>query len=133
MNERQDSYLMEGIGYDFIPRVIDRTVVDDWIKIDDQMALPMTRRIIKEEGMLCGGSSGGVLSAALKYTKEKGIKGKNVVVIFADNIRNYLTKLVADEWMVEKRFYPFESLNTYKESKLKDVSTEKLLASTPTI
>lgn len=110
---------MEGIGYDFIPRVIDRTVVDDWIKIDDTMALPMTRRIIKEEGMLCGGSSGGVLSAAIKYVKEKGIKNKNVVVMFADNIRNYLTKLVADEWMVEKRFYPFETLSTYKESKLK--------------
>lgn len=124
---------MEGIGYDFIPRVIDRTVVDDWIKIDDTMALPMTRRIIREEGMLCGGSSGGVLSAAIKYVKEKGIKNKNVVVMFADNIRNYLTKLVADEWMVEKRFYPFETLATYKESKLKNLKKEEVFKNLPKI
>jgi len=37
---------MEGIGYDFVPMVCDRTVIDDWVKIDDFDALPMTRRII---------------------------------------------------------------------------------------
>ena len=109
---------MEGIGYDFVPRVLDRTVVDHWIKIDDQMALPMTRRIIQGEGMLCGGSSGGVLSAAIKFCKENNLEGKNIVVVFADNIRNYLTKLVSDEWMVEKRFYPFEKLAVYENSRV---------------
>lgn len=64
---------MEGIGYDFIPRVLDRTVVDEWIKIDDWDALPMTRRIISEEGMFCGGSSGGVLTAALNYAKKHNL------------------------------------------------------------
>lgn len=45
---------MEGIGYDFIPTVLDRSVVDKWMKINDQEALPMARRLISEEGLLCG-------------------------------------------------------------------------------
>jgi cystathionine beta-synthase len=95
---------MEGIGYDFIPRVLDRKVVDDWVKVDDTMALPMARRLIREEGMFCGGSSGAVLSCAIKYLKENNIENKLVVVILADNLRNYITKLVQREWMVDKGF-----------------------------
>lgn len=47
-------YEVEGIGYDFIPTVLDRSVVDIWYKINDKDALPMARRLIKEEGLLCG-------------------------------------------------------------------------------
>lgn len=67
LNTKDTPYLMEGIGYDFVPRVCDRLVIDEWIKVDDNDALPMTRRIIHEEGMFCGGSSGAVLSAAIRY------------------------------------------------------------------
>lgn len=45
---------MEGIGYDFLPRTLDRTVIDRWVKTDDSVSLPMARRLIKEEGLLCG-------------------------------------------------------------------------------
>lgn len=45
---------IEGIGYDFIPTVLDRDVIDEWIKVSDGMALPMAKRLIKEEGLLCG-------------------------------------------------------------------------------
>lgn len=47
-------YEVEGIGYDFIPTVLDHTVVDKWIKSIDRVSLPMARRLIKEEGFLCG-------------------------------------------------------------------------------
>lgn len=47
-------YEVEGIGYDFLPTVLDRGVVDKWIKVNDRMALPMARRLISEEGLLCG-------------------------------------------------------------------------------
>jgi cystathionine beta-synthase len=47
-------YEVEGIGYDFIPTVLDRNVVDKWMKVNDSMALPMARRLISEEGLLCG-------------------------------------------------------------------------------
>lgn len=60
---------MEGIGYDFVPRVIDRKVVDDWHKIGDKTGLPMARRLIGEEGLLCGGTSGGTVGGAIEYLK----------------------------------------------------------------
>jgi cystathionine beta-synthase len=59
------SYKVEGIGYDFIPRVIDRQYVDKWLKTDDQESFDYARRLIKEEGMLVGGSSGCALAAAI--------------------------------------------------------------------
>lgn len=46
-----DFYKVEGIGYDFIPTVLDRSVVDVWVKINDKEALPMARRLIKEKGL----------------------------------------------------------------------------------
>lgn len=47
-------YEVEGIGYDFIPTVLDHGAVDRWVKVNDKDALPMARRLIKEEGFLCG-------------------------------------------------------------------------------
>lgn len=47
-------YEVEGIGYDFLPTVLDRSVVDIWIKTGDAESLPMARRLIREEGLLCG-------------------------------------------------------------------------------
>lgn len=49
-----DFYEVEGVGYDFIPTGFDRSVVDEWVKINDRESLPMARRLIKEEGLLCG-------------------------------------------------------------------------------
>lgn len=56
---------MEGIGYDFVPEVIDRKVIDDWHKLGDKTALPMARRLIREEGLLVGGSSGATVGGAI--------------------------------------------------------------------
>lgn len=47
-------YEVEGVGYDFIPTVLDRSVVDMWIKTRDKESLVVARRLIKEEGLLCG-------------------------------------------------------------------------------
>lgn len=85
-------YEVEGIGYDFVPTVLDRSVVDTWIKVNDKDAIPMARRLIKEEGLLCGGSSGAAMTSALKAAK-KLKKGQKCVVLLPDNIRNYMTKV----------------------------------------
>ena len=45
---------VEGIGHDFIPTVLDRSVVDKWVKTNDRDTFKMARRLIKEEGLLCG-------------------------------------------------------------------------------
>lgn len=101
----ENGYQIEGIGYDFIPRVLDRTLVDEWMKIGDEDSFYFARRLIKEEGFLCGGSSGTALAAAMKYIKEHKIgAGKRVVFLCPDNIRNYITKFVNNDWMYEHGF-----------------------------
>jgi cystathionine beta-synthase len=69
-----------GIGYDFIPKVLERQLVDRWVKSDDKSSFLMARRLIAEEGLLCGGSSGSAVVAALRAAK--GLKkGQRCLVI----------------------------------------------------
>lgn len=96
-------YEVEGIGYDFIPTVLDRSVVDKWIKVGDKECFTMARRLNLEEGILCGGSSGAALSAALLAAKDLK-EGQKCVVILPDSIRNYMTKFVTDNWMEARGF-----------------------------
>ena len=60
------SYKVEGIGYDFIPDVLNRALVDIWVKTDDRESFTAARRLIREEGLLCGGSCGSAMVAALE-------------------------------------------------------------------
>lgn len=96
-------YQVEGIGYDFIPEVLDRSLIDKWIKTEDKESFLMARRLIREEGLLCGGSSGAAMVAALKIAKELP-EGKRVVVILPDSVRNYMTKFLNDGWMAYHGF-----------------------------
>ena len=97
------SYLVEGIGYDFFPDVLDNSLVDRYIKTKDEESFIMARRIIKEEGLLCGGSCGATMVAALQAASNLK-KGQNCLVVLADGIRNYMTKFPNDDWMKEKGF-----------------------------
>jgi cysteine synthase len=97
------SYLVEGIGYDFIPQVLDNSVIDRYIKINDRDSFLMARRLIREEGLLVGGSSGSAVWAALQAAKTL-TTGQRCLVILPDSIRNYLSKFVDDRWMKEKGF-----------------------------
>ena len=96
-------YHVEGIGYDFFPEVLDNNLIDEYIKLPDDQSFQMARRLIKEEGLLIGGSSGGAVWAAIqKAGKLK--KGEKCLVILPDSIRNYMSKFVDDKWMQEQEF-----------------------------
>lgn len=104
MNETDvTGYQVEGIGYDFIPTVLDRSCVDSWVKTKDQETFIAARELMQVEGLLCGGSSGAAMAGALQVAKRLK-KGQRCVVILADSIRNYMTKHLNDGWMVDNRF-----------------------------
>jgi cystathionine beta-synthase len=96
-------YKVEGIGYDFIPDVLDRDLVDIWVKTSDRQSFQLARRLIQDEGLLCGGSSGSALAAALSEARKLG-PDQNCVVLLPDGVRNYMTKFVDNTWMRENHF-----------------------------
>ena len=96
-------YKVEGIGYDFIPEVLDRSLVDEWVKTEDQQAFLTARRLVRREGLLVGGSSGAAMWAALQLGERVG-PDKKIVVLLPDSIRNYMSKYADDRWMKENGF-----------------------------
>jgi cystathionine beta-synthase len=93
-------YHVEGIGYDFVPKVLDRSEVNLWCKTDDCESFHWARRLIREEGLLVGGSSGAAMAAcrAAAETLQLG-ESDIMVVIFPDSIRSYLSKFVNNDWL----------------------------------
>jgi cystathionine beta-synthase len=100
------TYKVEGIGEDFLPSTMDFSVVDQVISVTDREAFQMTRRLVREEGLFCGGSSGAALAGALKYLRARPDLGKGlrVVVILPDDGARYLSKIFSDDWMREHGF-----------------------------
>ncbi|MBM4423738.1 MAG: cystathionine beta-synthase [Chloroflexi bacterium] len=97
------TYKVEGIGEDFVPTSLDLSVVDEVIQVGDKESFLTTRRLVREEGIFCGGSSGTAVAAALRYARNFGPE-RFVVVILPDSGSRYLTKLFDDEWMREMGF-----------------------------
>merc|ERR1711957_830092 len=100
--KRLTGYHVEGIGYDFQPTVLDGSLADHWVKVDDDESFTMCREIIRHEGLMIGGSCGSVMAGAYRFIREKNIgAGKRVAVLFADSSRNYMSKFLEDDWMTE--------------------------------
>lgn len=113
-NSSSAKFIIEGIGKDFIPIVCERKYIDDWWKCADKESFLMARQLIKEEGLLCGGSSGSAMYCALEACKKYNLgPNKRCVVILPDSVRNYMTRFLSDEWMIERNFMEIEKpINT---------------------
>ena len=115
LNQGSDPYLVEGIGYDFIPPVLDRGLVDWWVKTTDADSFQMARRLIAREGLLCGGSSGAAMLATIQAIRHFGLgRGARAAVILPDSVRNYMSRMVSDDWMLIHGFsyLPVSSVQT---------------------
>ena len=120
------SYKVEGPGQSHIPITLSRSHVDEWVKTDDEESFIMTRRLIREEGLLAGGTSGAVVCGAIKYAKKHNLpEGTRMVVVLPDGVRNYLTKLLSKDWMIVNKFLPLSEYDD-PNHKLHGLGFEKL-------
>ena len=102
---KAEGYKVEGIGEDFLPSTTDLSVVDEVIRVNDRESFLMTRRLVREEGIFCGGSCGSAVAGAIKYARRHKLGEDDVVVvILPDSGSRYLSKIFNDDWMRENGF-----------------------------
>ncbi len=98
-------YKVEGIGEDFVPKNLMFEFVDSVVTVSDRDSFLMARRLTREEGLFCGGSSGSAVEGALAYAREQQLaKDALVVVLLPDAGEIYLSKMYSDEWMRQNQF-----------------------------
>ena len=82
---------IQGIGAGFVPPVLEGELIDEVIAVTDEEAMELGRRLAREEGLLCGVSSGAAVAAALKLGQRPGMAGRRIVVILASFGERYLS------------------------------------------
>lgn len=93
---------IQGIGAGFIPKNLDLSLIDKVIQISDDEAKDVALRLMKEEGILCGISSGAAVAAALKLAENPENQGKTIVVILPDSAERYLSSMLFTDMFTEQ-------------------------------
>ncbi len=108
-------YKVEGIGEDILCRALDFSVIDKMIQTNDREAFLTARRLVREEGLFCGGSSGAIVHGALQVAKELG-PNHTVVTVLTDSGNRYISKFLNDAWLKDHGFLtPHYALGTVKD------------------
>ncbi|RYZ72005.1 MAG: PLP-dependent cysteine synthase family protein, partial [Lysobacteraceae bacterium] len=103
LSEKSGSWMVEGIGEDFLPQISDFSRVKKAYSISDKESFLTARELLAKEGILGGSSTGTLLAAALKYCKEQTTP-KKVLVFVCDTGNKYLSKMYNDYWMLDNGF-----------------------------
>ncbi len=98
------SYVLEGIGEDFLPSTMDMDVLDDCVRVSDKESFLTTREVVRREGIFIGGSGGAAVAGALKWLRHNDVEGQQVLILMPDTGRQYLGKIFNDDWMRENRY-----------------------------
>ncbi|MCE9508656.1 MAG: pyridoxal-phosphate dependent enzyme [Alphaproteobacteria bacterium] len=108
------SWVVEGIGEDFIPPILDLSLAKKAYSITDEESVGTARALLLKEGILAGPSSGTLFAAALRYCREQKTP-KRVVTLVCDRGDKYLSKTFSDFWMTEQGFTKREKTNTVED------------------
>jgi cystathionine beta-synthase len=108
LSEKSASWLVEGIGEDFLPTISDFTHVTKAYAIEDRESMETGRELLRREGILGGSSTGTLLAAALRYCREQ-TEPKKVLTFCCDTGNRYLSKLYNDFWMSDQGFLERET------------------------
>jgi cystathionine beta-synthase len=126
------SYVVEGIGEDFLPSTMDFQYLDDIVRVDDKECFVWTRRLAREEGIFGGGSCGAAALGAVRWARLNDRPGQNVVVLLPDNGSRYISKIYNDAWMEEKGYLDAgPQLGTVGEI-LKSAGSREIVTAAPT-
>lgn len=99
------TYKLEGIGEDFIPSTLDLKLCDLVVQVSDRESFLMTRRLVREEGLFCGGSCGAAIAGTLRAIPQLGLNAnQTVVTLLPDGGSRYLSKIFDDNWMRDNGF-----------------------------
>ncbi len=108
-------YLTEGIGEDILPKNVDFSLIDTFVKVTDKDGAIMTRRLAREEGLFVGWSCGSAVYGALEYARKNLQENDVMVIILPDHGTRYLGKIYNDNWMKDHGFLEAREFATAKD------------------
>jgi cystathionine beta-synthase len=125
------SWVVEGIGEDFLPSILDLSRTKKAYSISDQDALDTARLLLKREGILAGSSSGTLIAAALQYCREQTTP-KRVCTFVCDSGNKYLSKVFNDYWMADQGFLPRAQSGDLRDLITRSFAANAVISVTPT-
>jgi len=131
LSEKSASWMVEGIGEDFLPEIADFSRVKKAYAITDKESFLTARELLKKEGILGGSSTGTLLAAALKYCREQ-TTAKKVLVFVCDTGNKYLSKMYNDYWMLDNGFIEREQHGDLRDLILRPYSQRDTVVVAPT-
>jgi cystathionine beta-synthase len=121
LSDKSASWMVEGIGEDFLPPISDFTRVKKAYAVSDKESFLTARELLEKEGILGGSSTGTLLAAALRYCREQTAP-KKVLVLVPDTGNKYISKMYNDYWMLDNGFLAREPYNDLRDLILRPFS-----------